>query len=63
MEDAHERLFGEPMPPGQLASSYCCGHFVVSRDRVIARPASFYQRLVRTRAWGGAEPHKFCRAL
>ena len=46
LEDVHERLFGEAMPPGQLASAYCCGHFVVSRDRVLARPAGFYQRLV-----------------
>ena len=38
-------LFGSSIAPGAgEVSTYCCSHFVVSRDRVLQRPRSFYQQ-------------------
>lgn len=41
--DVYRRAFGRELA-GRL-TTYCCSHFVVSRDRIAAHPPAFYQHL------------------
>eukprot|EP00747_Dinoflagellata_sp_TGD_P031443 gnl/TRDRNA2_/TRDRNA2_135278_c4_seq2.p1 gnl/TRDRNA2_/TRDRNA2_135278_c4~~gnl/TRDRNA2_/TRDRNA2_135278_c4_seq2.p1 ORF type:complete len:228 (+),score=20.14 gnl/TRDRNA2_/TRDRNA2_135278_c4_seq2:26-709(+) len=44
LKDVYRRVFGGDLQ-GTL-STYCCSHFIVGRDRILARNVAFYEHLL-----------------